>query len=211
MVPVVLIGGGGHAKVVAAVVRKIPGFEIVGYTAITDGSAMLNLPYLGSDDALLRLVTKKRVAAAVVGIGIVDINEKRRSLHQMLVDCCLTLPPIVSPTAIVNEQVAIGAGAVVMDGAVINPGTTIGELCIVNTNATVEHDCDVGAYSHVAPGAVLCGGVAIGNRCVIGAGACVLQGVHIGEGCFVGAGSTVTCDLVDPGVYVGSPARRISR
>jgi sugar O-acyltransferase (sialic acid O-acetyltransferase NeuD family) len=209
MTPVVLIGGGGHAKVVAAVVGKIKHYHIVGYTAPIAGSAPLNLAYLGTDEILPDLLTSKRVTGAVIGIGIVEINGKRAALHRSVVGHGLSLPAIVSPTAVVNEPVAIGNGTVVMDGVVINPGTTIGELCILNTNATVEHDCTVGSYSHIAPGAVLCGGVTVGDETMIGTSACVLPGLYIASRCLIGAGATVTRDLTEPGVYLGNPARRI--
>jgi sugar O-acyltransferase (sialic acid O-acetyltransferase NeuD family) len=211
MTSVVLIGGGGHAKVVAAIVNKTRQYRIVGYTAPIAGSAPFGLPYLGDDDVLADLMASKGVIGAVIGIGIIKVGDKRAALHQWLIIQGLSLPSIVSPMAVVNEDVMIGDGTVVMDGVVINPGTRIGECSIVNTNATVEHDCTVGAYSHIAPGAVLCGGVSVGDQSIIGARACVLPGIRITEHCLVGAGATVTHDLTEPGVYVGSPARRIIR
>ena len=44
---------------------------------------------------------------------------------------------------------------------------------------------------------------------MIGAGATVIEGLKITAGCMVGAGATVVDDLMEPGVYVGCPARRI--
>ncbi|WP_455388055.1 acetyltransferase [Petrachloros mirabilis] len=211
MRPLVLIGGGGHASVVAAVVGKIDLYRIIGYTAPAAGTGSLDLPYLGGDDVLPDLAASQRVVGAVLGIGIVDTGDDRSALQRRLLGYGLFLPPVVSPTAVVNSHVVIGDGTVVMDGVVINPGTRIGECSIINTNATVEHDCLIGACSHVAPGAVLCGGVSVGNQSVIGAKACVLPGVRVGDRCLVGAGSTVTRDLTEPGVYLGSPARRWSR
>jgi acetyltransferase-like isoleucine patch superfamily enzyme len=96
-----------------------------------------------------------------------------------------------------------------MDGAVINGGATLGRGAIVNTNSTVEHDVVLADWVHVAPGATLCGGVTVGSFSMIGAGATVIEGTKIGSSCVVGAGATVIDDIVEPGVYVGSPARRI--
>jgi serine acetyltransferase len=44
---------------------------------------------------------------------------------------------------------------------------------------------------------------------MIGAGSTVIEGKKIAACCVVGAGATVVHDLTEPGVYVGSPARRI--
>jgi UDP-perosamine 4-acetyltransferase len=210
--PIVLIGGGGHAKVVSALVGKIGTYRIVGYTALAAGALPPNFaPYLGKDDALPDLVASGRITGAVLGIGIIDADAGRAALRKRLMTLGLALPSIVSPMAVVNTDVVIGDATVVMDGAVINPGSRIGECSIINTSATVEHDCTIGDFSHIAPGAILCGGVSVGAQSIVGAGACVLPGVSIGAGCIVGAGATVTRDLAEPGIYMGSPATRIAK
>ncbi len=159
MTPIVLIGGGGHAKVVSALVAKIGKYRIVGYTALAAGALPRSFaPYLGEDHALPDLVASGRISGAVLGIGIVDVDADRAALRKRLIALGLALPSIVSPMAVVNTDVVIGDGTVVMDGVVINPGAKIGECSIINTNATVEHDCTIGDCSHIAPGAVLCGG-----------------------------------------------------
>jgi acetyltransferase-like isoleucine patch superfamily enzyme len=44
---------------------------------------------------------------------------------------------------------------------------------------------------------------------MIGACSTIIEGIKITAGCVVGAGATVVRDLTEPGVYVGSPARRL--
>ncbi len=196
---------------VAAVVNKLAHFRILGYTAPVVGTMSFDIPYLGDDEVLAGLLANNQALGAVLGIGIVRVDDQRDTFMRWLLARGFSLPAIVSPSAVVNAEVVVGGGTVVMDGVVINPGTRIEEGGIVNTHATVEHDCKVGACSHVAPGAVLCGGVSVGNRSIIGARACVLPGVRIGDRCVVGAGATVTRDLPEPGIYVGSPARKVTR
>lgn len=53
------------------------------------------------------------------------------------------------------------------------------------------------------------GRVTIGNNVFIGAESVVLPGVKIGNNVIIGANSTVTHDIPDNTVAVGSPARRI--
>lgn len=209
MTPIVLIGGGGHAKVVSALVAKSGKYRVVGYIALAAGAVPSTFsPYLGDDTALPGLVANGRIAGAVLGIGIIDVDDGRAALRKRLLALGLALPSIVSPMAVINTDVVIGDGTVVMDGVVINPGSRIGECSIINTHATVEHDCTIGDCSHIAPGAILCGGVSVGAQSIIGAGACVLPGVRIGTCCLVGAGATVTRDLAEPGIYMGRPATR---
>jgi sugar O-acyltransferase (sialic acid O-acetyltransferase NeuD family) len=203
---IVVIGGGGHAKVLISVLRKTS-WKILGYTDAEARGALLQAPYLGDDRILPDILRGHPDAGAILGVGKISVSPTRLRLHACLESLGFALPVIVSPHALVNTEVDLGAGTVVFDGAVINTGTVAGRSCIVNTNATLEHDCNLGDDVHIAPGATVSGGVNIGNDCVVGAGAVVIQGVSICGGCLIGAGSVVTADLTAPGTYVGAPAR----
>lgn len=53
------------------------------------------------------------------------------------------------------------------------------------------------------------GRVTIGNNVFVGAETVILPGVTIGSNVVIGANSTVTHDVPDNSVFVGSPARRL--
>jgi len=206
---IVVIGGGGHAKVVITILRKLKRHCILGYTDLKDNGALLGVPYLGSDRELVALGVGSKKLNAVLAVGQVGLGEPRYDLWTRLHSTALSFPFIVSPDAVVNEGVSVGEAAVVMDGVVINTGAAIGGGAIVNTNSTVEHDVVLEDWVHVAPGATISGGVTVGRFSMIGAGATVIEGIKIAASCIVGASATVVRDLKEPGVYVGSPARRI--
>jgi UDP-perosamine 4-acetyltransferase len=206
---IIVIGGGGHAKVVITILRKVNHYRILGYTDRKDHGALAGVRFLGSDRDLAALTAGPKKIAAVLAVGQVGLGETRLQLWKELQQYSLSFPLIVSPDAIVNEGVSGGEAAVVMDGAVINTETHLGRGTIVNTNSTVEHDVSLADWVHVAPGATISGGVTVGCFSMIGAGATVIEGIKIAAGCMVGAGSTVVHDLTEPGIYVGSPARRI--
>jgi len=205
----VVVGGGGHAKVVLSILRKLKRYQVLGYTDLKDHGSLAGVPYLGSDDDLAALAVARDTLNAVLAVGQVGLGEQRFELWTRLNSAALFFPLIVSPDAIVNEGVTGGEGAVVMDGAVINSGATIGRGAIVNTNSTIEHDVSLADWVHVAPGATISGGSSVGRFSMIGAGATVIEGITIAQGCMIGAGATVVHDLAEAGVYVGSPARRI--
>ncbi len=185
------------------------GYAVAGYTDPEDRGVLLGMAYLGTDDVLTELVRQGTATRAVLGVGKVDASDARSHLAARVKALGFALPSVVSPQAIVNEEVELGEGAVVFDGAVVNSGTVVGRLCIINTNSTVEHDCRLGENVHVASGATVSGGVAIGDHCLIGAGATLIQGVSVCRGCLIGAGATITKDLLVPGTYAGNPGRRI--
>jgi len=205
---VVVIGGGGHAKVLISVLRKLP-WRIVGYTDSADRGALLGVPCLGDDAVLTDLLVSHPGCAAILGVGKIDTSPRRLGLQQELESLGFDFPIVVSPDAVVNTEVEFGPGTVVFDGTVVNAGTVTGKGCIVNTHATLEHDCRLGDNVHAAPGTTVSGGVTIGNHCFIGAGATIIQGLSICDDCLIGAGSVVTVDITVPGTYAGAPARRI--
>ena len=206
---VVVIGGGGHAKVVISVLRKLKRHRILGYTDVRNNGVLLGTPYLGCDRDLAALAADRQKLHAVLAVGQLGLGKRRYELWEQLRSPALFFPVVVSPDAIVNECVSAGEGAVVMDGAVINTGATIGRGAIVNTNSTLEHDVVISDWVHVAPGATISGSVTVGRFSMVGAGATVIEGIKIGSNCMVGAGATVVHDLTESGIYVGSPARRI--
>lgn len=209
MEEIVVIGGGGHAKVVITILQKLNRFNILGYTDLKSNGVLLNIPYLGGDGQLAALDVHPKKLNAVLALGQVGLGKARFELWKRLRTLGLSFPLIVSPNAIVNEGVSADEVAVVMDGAVINVGSTIGRGTIVNTNSTVEHDVVLADWVHVAPGATISGGVTVGRFSMIGVGATIIEGRKIAPECVIGAGATVVDDLTEPGVYVGCPARRI--
>lgn len=208
MAEIVVVGGGGHATVVVSVLKK-SGYTVLGYTDAKNHGDILGAPYLGDDLALSELVQAHPGCQAILGVGKTDESSSRSQLQSQVRALGFIFPVVVSPAAVVNEHVTVGAGTVVFDGVVVNTGTAMGDCCILNTSCIVEHGCDLGNNVHVSPGAVLSGGVKIGANCMIGAGAIVIQCVNICPDCLVGAGCTVLEDIPSPGVYVGTPARWI--
>jgi sugar O-acyltransferase (sialic acid O-acetyltransferase NeuD family) len=208
---IVVLGGGGHAKVLISILKKLRTYRMIGYTDLRDNGKILGVPYLGGDEILKDLKGKGRRLSAAIGIGNTSLSLKRISLKKHLEDLGVLLPPIISPDSVVNEDTRIGSGTVVFDGAVVNSGARIRDCCIINTHSTVEHDCMIADNVHIAPGASLSGGVVIGENTLIGTRATVIQNVRICRDCVVGAGAVVVRDIDAPGTYVGVPAVPMGR
>ena len=205
---IVVVGGGGHAKVIISILKKSKECEIIGYTDLVDRGAILRVQYLGTDAVLPDVLKKNTGCEGVIGIGSVGVNDIRKKIYEKLHNMGFELPFVLSSKAIINEDVSIGDATVVMDGVVVNSGTVIGTAAILNTSSTIDHDCIIGDFVHVAPGVTLSGGVKVGDNSLIGTGANVIQSCTICANSLVGAGATVIENIVNPGVYLGTPARR---
>lgn len=204
---VVIIGGGGHAKVLASIILKISDFRLLGYSDLKSNGVLICVPYLGRDEQTLSNYSPANTVVAI-GVGKIGLNPIRQRIVESPAVVRFNLPEIVSPSAIVNNA-KVYAGAQIFDGVVVNAGATIGAFAIINTNATIEHDVKIGEFTHIAPNVTICGEVEIGDNCMIGAGSVVIQGVKICENVVVGAGSVVLRDITQSGVYVGNPVKRI--
>jgi UDP-perosamine 4-acetyltransferase len=193
----VLVGAGGHAKVVLEAVRAAEGFAVAGLLDPRPPAPdVLGAPVLGDDD-LLEELWRDGVVAAVIALGN---NTLRQQLARRARNIGFTLPAIVHP-----------AGAVVMARAVIGTDTRVDELAIVNTGAVIDHDNEIGAAAHVATGCALAGMVSVGARVLVGVGSAVRPGVKIGSEAIVGAGSAVIADVPANALVGGTPARSLRR
>lgn len=202
---VVLIGGGGHARVIADIIETAGEYRIAGFTSGEGIGAppLLGYPCLGGDDALGGICTGG-VAYAFIAIGD---NARRRACTATALAAGFELCNAISPHAVVSRHAAIGIGAAIMPGAVINAGARIGDGVIVNTNASIDHDCAIGDFAHVCPGCALAGCVTVGEESLLGTGCRVVPGVTIGRESQVGSGSVVTRDIASHTVALGVPAR----
>lgn len=203
-IELVLLGAGGHAKVVYDAVLR--GLE-AGRVRVLDenpslaGAAFFDLRVEAppSDWGLL----PQQVHVCV------GENRARRRLGTVATGQGKTLLAIVHPAAAVAATAEVGPGAFVAAGAVIGPYARVGIGAIINHGAVVDHDCSVGEYAHIAPNATLGGGVRVGAASLIGACAVVLPGICIGDESVVGAGAVVTRDVAAGQTVIGAPARPI--
>jgi UDP-perosamine 4-acetyltransferase len=201
---VVLLGGGGHAKVIVELFRAAGCYEVAGCASKDPAAALaLGIPVLG-DDSRLPAIHASGVRHAFVAIGD---NRRRRRLSEEVSRIGFTLVNAISPGAILSPSVRLGAGVAVMAGVVINACSRIGNGCILNTGATVDHDCVIGNWAHIAPGTNLAGCVSVGEGAFLGVGSRAIPKISIGEWATVGAGAVVIRDLPPDVTAVGVPAR----
>lgn len=204
----VLIGAGGHARVMLDAARAGKRIDVV--SVIDDDPAKHGMLFEGltieGDRSILPALRSRGVEAIVLGVGSTVVSPTRRSLFEWALSIGLELPPVVHPSAVIAPTARIGRACAVFAGAILNPHVQLGDNVIVNTAAVLDHDVTIGAHAHAAPGARLAGGVIVGEGAHIGIGATVLQGVHIGRDVMVGAGAVVLHDLADGSRVAGVPA-----
>lgn len=205
---IIMIGGGGHARVLIDLIKASGKAEIVGILdgRFEIGSVVSGVPVLGNDDLLPQLYAKG-IKNACIAVGSIRDNSKRKMLYEKVKGVGFSMPVLIHPQAIISQDLQISEGVQIMAGAITQPGSLIGENTIINTGAIVEHDCNIGRHVHLCPGAVISGGVFVGDSAFIGASATVKQGVKIGKEAIVATGAVVVNDVPDGTVVKGVPAK----
>lgn len=194
---VILLGGGGHAKVVIDCLLGQDRKVIAVFDKRNTGP-LLGVPRFQDYNPEL-------FKRAVVLVAIGD-NKVRQVLAGQIAH---SFTNAVHPSAIVSSFTEMGVGTMILHRAVVQAGSNIGNHVILNTGSQVDHDGNIGDFVHIAPRAVLCGNVTIGEGTLIGAGAVVLPGVTIGKWAVIGAGSVIRKDVGDHAVVAGVPGRVI--
>lgn len=211
MKEIVIIGAGGHAKVIIDIIlqRKKNLNDNLLVKGILDDSFnekekkdLFGISIIGKINKILELSSNVHY---IIAIGN---NSIRKKISQNYKD--IKYMTLIHPKAIIAENVTIGEGTVVMAGVVINSYTKIGKHCILNTGSIIEHDNLIEDYVHVSPNATLCGEVFIGKESWIGAGGIIIQRIKIEEQSIIGAGSVVIKNVKKMSKIVGVPSRKIS-
>ncbi len=197
----VLYGCGGHARSVGSA-ALCSGYKALLFVddKARSGERIMGFPVLTALPA---------EAVADDAIAALGDNARRAALYHMLLAAGRhVLPTVWHPDARVAAEAVLEQAGFLGALSYIGPEARIGVNAIVNTGAIVEHECTVGPHGHVAIGARMAGRSHLGAFVLLGAGAVVLDGVRVCDHVQIGAGSVVTRDIVEPGIYVGVPARK---
>lgn len=192
--PVIVIGAGGHAKVVIDTLRQM-NQSILGLVdpCMKQGELVHGVEVLGGDEMIENYSSEE--IYLVNGLGSLPAKSRRWSIAEYYRDKGYKFKTIIHPSAIVAADAVLSEGAQVMAGVVIQPGVSIGNDSIINTRVSIDHDCSIGEQCHLAPGVILCGDVRVGNKVYLGSGSTVVQGVTVGAKSIIGASSVVLRDV----------------
>jgi sugar O-acyltransferase (sialic acid O-acetyltransferase NeuD family) len=205
---ILLIGGGGHCKVVIDAILLGKKYKIIGIIDVNEkiGQKILGVPIIGGDSSLGRYF-QKGIKNCFIAAGSIGAPSLRIKLYHLVSKIGFEIPNIIHPASLISKFAEFGQGNYVAPGVSINAGAKIGNGCIINTKAAIDHDCVIDDFAHIAPGVTLSGGVHIERCAHIGTGSSIMQGVIVGKNSIIGAGSVVIHDIKDGTVAYGNPCK----
>lgn len=187
--PIIIIGAGGHAKVLVSSLKK-QDKNIIGLVdKKIKATKILGIPMLGDDTVLAQYYNNEVVL--VNGIGMLPKNNLRKKIYIDYKSKDYMFIQVIDSNALLTEEISLGEGVQIMAGCVIQPCVSIGNNTIINTRTSVDHDCVIGNNCHIAPGVTLGGNVKVGDNVFIGAGSAVINNIEIASNSIIAAGVCV--------------------
>ncbi len=157
-----LIGAGGHGKVVAEVARDC-GYEEIAFMDDNSEEAIGKISEMEKLSSLYK--------EAFVAIGN---NQVRGEILAQLKTAGYEIPILIHPSAYISRTAKIQSGTVVEPKAIVNTNAEISEGCIISVGAIVDHDTKLEACVHVNAGAIVKAGATLEAYVKLEAGEVVL-------------------------------------
>ena len=161
---IIIIGAGGHAKVIVDIIHNQQKYEIAGFVDnnLPMGHKVLDYKVLGREEEINSLIKKHKIIGGIIAIGD---NFIRSNVEKKIKQLCNEFNFIncIHPKSNVAFNVVMGEGNVVMAGATINTSSEISNHCIFNTNCSIDHDNRIANFASIAPNAVTGGHVEVGE------------------------------------------------
>ncbi len=186
-----IYGAGGHARVIASILRAC-GTESIGFFDDSykgDNELIQGNPVLGVFWDILKF--RNSISSVYLALGD---NHDRRNAFVYLKDNGFLLPALIHPSAILEDDVVIGDGAVICLGVILGTEVSIGRGALINSGCSVDHEVTIGDFSHLAPRTCVAGRTSIGANTFVGNNSSIGDKLSIGDNVIIGAGSVILKD-----------------
>ena len=206
--PVLVIGAGGHAKILIDIINKSDDFKLEAVIGRDEEphEAILGIPIL-KGDRYLNQYLEKGINSVAIGIGGYSDNSRRREMYYQLKEQGFEIVNLIDKTAIISQFVTLGDGVVIFAGVVINPDVTIGNNVIIATGSTIDHETVIEDHVLISAGVTVGAGNILKEGALLALGCNVISRVTIGKEALVAAGAVVVNDIPDRAKVFGLPAK----
>lgn len=132
-----------------------------------------------------------------VALGYQNMNKIRKNIFDRFSSLGYDFASCLSSRAFILNEGNMGKNCFVMEGAILQPFSSLGDNCVCWSGCVVSHESHIGNHCFLAAHSVVGGMATIGDYCFIGMNSTIRDAVCVGEKCLIGAGSLVLADLHD--------------
>ncbi len=187
-----LFGYGGHAREVAAQIGENVTFFVDDIYA----------------KGLIRPISEFDTKKYLMMVAVADCEDRAEIVSKLPKDT--EYFTFIHPTSLImGEDIIIGEGSFIGANSILTTNIRIGNHSILNRGNHIGHDCTIGNYFSAMPGSIISGNVYAGNMVYIGTNSSVREKTKICSNVKIGLNSGVVKDIDEPGIYIGTPAKKI--
>lgn len=206
-----IVGAGKTADIALDLIQEAGGFEPVALAVdaafVPAEPHVSGLPVMELAEALDAFPASE--VSAFVALGYHGCNDLRADRMQRLTTAGYQLVSLVSRRAVLALDVTVPPNALLMAGASVQAGASLGTGAFVFSNAVVGHHSAIGACCWIASGAAIGGASRLGERCFVGLNATIGHEIQLGRRCLVGGGALVVRSAPDETVFVAPESERL--
>jgi sugar O-acyltransferase (sialic acid O-acetyltransferase NeuD family) len=199
-----IYGAGGFAKEVYWLALQC-GYEVDAFIDIHPGETYRGVPVVSEN------YFDKEKHLATVAVGSPKLREK---IVKQIIDRhgLSVFKTLVHPKAnVMDPNVIVGYGSVVCANCILTCDIQLGMFSQLNLSTTIGHDVVAGDFFTTAPGVHISGKVNAGERVYFGTNASTVEDISICNDVTVGAAACVSKDIIEGGIYIGVPARKLEK
>ena len=149
--------------------------------------------------------------SAFVAVSYTQLNRVRTRLYEHIKGRGYSFASYVSSRAFVWRTARIGENCFILENNVIQHGVMIEDNVYLWSGNHIGHQTVIHRNTYVASHVVISGFCEIGANSFIGVNSAFNDKVTVGEDCIIGAGAMVIKNTEPGKVYVGNPAKPLSR
>lgn len=150
-------------------------------------------------------IKSKRIQHLLIGIGYNHIDARETFFNAFSSE--INFPNIIHPSCYIDSTTVLGDGNIILPGCIIDKGSRLGNNIFFNPGCIIAHDNIIEAHSFFGPGVKTSGFVKIGQKCFLGTNTTIIDNKEITDNTKTGAATLITKSIINPGLYIGCPAR----
>lgn len=148
---------------------------------------------------------------AFVAVSYTRLNRVRARLFAEAKRKGYTCVSFVSPHAFVWHNVEIGENCFIFENNVVQYAVKIGNNVVLWSGNHIGHQTIIRDNVFISSHVVVSGYCEVGENCFLGVNSSVANNVKIARDCLIGMGAVVNKDTEERKVYVGNPAKAITK
>jgi sugar O-acyltransferase (sialic acid O-acetyltransferase NeuD family) len=187
--------------------RHDSNYEVVAFTVDDDyveGDSFENLPLLGFSEFQKRF--PPREIALHVALSYTRLNRLREEKYLAAKAAGYELPSYVCSRSVTWPDLSVGDNCFILENQTIQPTVTIGNNVMIWSGNHLGHGTAVKDHVYIASHVCISGHCVIGERTFMGVNATTADFTTVGADCFIAMDASVTRDVPDGAVVLGSPA-----